>query len=175
MVRMALPRGKHIPWPAWRARRLSPYDANRLTALYRHGGDYAPDAFDPNQLDDGFFFGIEDEDGILASAGGTHVTYRQASPALQGSNPGESNGSVSINRIISQGVAAIGNIYTRPGRRGLGFGRAVTTSITRALQKDGFSVIVLNVDEQNLVAKSIYEKLGFKVHCRFFEGHAKRI
>ena len=47
MVRMALPQGKHIPWPAWPARRLSPSDANRLTALYRHGGDYAPDAFDP--------------------------------------------------------------------------------------------------------------------------------
>ena len=174
MVRMALPQGKHIPLPARPARRLSPSDANRLTALYRHGGDYAPDAFDPNQLDDGFFFGIEEEDGTLASAGGTHVTYRQASPALQGSNPGDSSGSVSMNRIISQGVAAIGNIYTRPGRRGLGFGKAVTASITRALQKDGFSVIVLNVDEENLVAKSIYEKLGFVRHCRFIEGLATR-
>lgn len=174
MARMALPQGKQVPLPARPAQRLSQSDANRLKALYRHGGDYAPDAFDPDQLDDGFFFGIEDEDGTLASAGGTHVTYRHSIGPVHYPNPEELGESSSIDKIISQGVAAIGNIYTRPGRRGLGFGRAVTISITRALQKDGFSVIVLNVDEQNLVAISIYEKLGFEVHCGFFEGLAAR-
>ncbi len=174
MVRMVLPPGKHVPTPSRPARRLYPPDANRLIALYRHGGDYAPDAFDPDQLDDGFFFGIEDEDGTLASAGGTHVTYRHSIGPVHYPNPEVLGVSSSIDKIISQGVAAIGNIYTRPDRRGLGYAMAVTASITRALQMEGYRVIVLNVDENNLVAKSIYEKLGFDVHCGFFEGLAAR-
>ena len=175
MLRMALPPNRTVTAPALTARRLAPADEHPLSALYQHGGDYAPDAFDPNQLKDGFFFGIDDEAGALAAAGGTHVACRRASlpPTDAGLDP--SPGLRSLELTISQGVAAIGNIYTRPDRRGLGYGRAITTTVTRALQEDGFSLIVLNVDERNLVAKSIYEKLGFDVHCHFIEGFARMI
>ena len=169
MVRMALPPGRPVPAAAQPACRLGRADASRLIELYRQGGEYAPDAFDPGQLDDGYFFGISDEDGTLAAAGGTHVSIRTEAQPLTIGNAS------ALDKVISSGVAAIGNIYTRPGRRGRGYGKAVTSSITRALQKDGISVIVLNVDRQNLVARSIYEKLGFDVHCNFIEGLARKI
>ena len=175
MVRMVLPPGKQIQSTGQAARRLTSADANRLTTLYQHGGDYAPDAFDSSQLDDGFFYGIEDGDGTLAAAGGTHVAYRGQRPLLTDANLNSTSCSGSIDKTISQGVAAIGNIYTRPDRRGQGYARAVSTSITRALQKDGFSLITLNVDKQNLVAISLYEKLGFEQHCQFFEGLAAEV
>jgi len=175
MVRMVLPQGKSVPAPTHPTRRLTPPDANRLIALYQHGGACAPDAFDSGQLNDGYFFGIEDGNGTLAATGGTHIVFRSPNPPLTGANQNASSGACSLDKLISQGVAAIGNIYTRPDRRGQGYGKAVTTSITRALQQDGFSLIVLNVDEQNLVARSIYEKLGFEIHCHFYEGFASKV
>ena len=175
MVRMALPQGKNVPAPTHPTRRLTPSDADRLIALYQHGGAYAPDAFDSGQLEDGYFFGIEDGNGALAAAGGTHIVFRSLNPELTEGNPNASTSACSLGKLISQGVAAIGNIYTRPDRRGQGYGQAVTTSITCALQQDGFSLIVLNVDEQNLVARSIYEKLGFEVNCHFYEGFASKV
>ena len=142
--------------------------------LYRHGGGFAPDAFTSGQLHDGYFFGIEDEHGGLAAAGGTHIAYRSectSSLTLQEKNLRKTS---SIDRVLSKGVAAIGNIYTRPDCRGRGYGTAVTARIVQALQADGYRLIVLNVSEQNLVARSLYEKLGFVTHCLFVEGSAKR-
>ena len=175
MVRMVLTQGRQVPAPGQPVRRLARTDECRLKALYRHGGDYAPDAFDPCQLEDGYFFGIENGDGTLAAAGGTHVAFRTESPSPTTANSNPSRYLSPVDATVSQGVAAIGNIYTRPDCRGMGYGSAVTSSISRALQEDGFRVIVLNVDEQNLVARSIYEKLGFDVHCLFFEGLARKV
>ncbi|MEI2421420.1 GNAT family N-acetyltransferase, partial [Arthrospira platensis SPKY2] len=104
--------------------RLTEQDGPRLARLYAQGGDFAPDAFDPSQLADGFFWGVEAA-GELMAAGGTHVAYA-----------GES-------------VAAIGNIYTHPAHRGRGYGRAVTAAVTQALVDQGYQTIALNVDQRN--------------------------
>ncbi len=172
MLRMALAPGQQVPEPTVPTVPLSTADELRLQSLYQHGGEFAPDAFTTSQLRDGFFFGIEDRRGHLAAAGGTHIAYRRkhaTSPDLQKSHCQKSG---SIDCILSQGVAAIGNIYSRPDCRGRGFGTAVTARITQALQADGYKFIVLNVSKQNLVAQSIYEKLGFVTHCQFIEGCA---
>ncbi|MCY4410291.1 MAG: GNAT family N-acetyltransferase [Caldilineaceae bacterium] len=174
MLRMALAPGQQVPEPTVPTVTLSTADELRLQSLYQHGGEFAPDAFITSQLHDGFFFGIEDRRGHLAAAGGTHIAYRRknaTSPGLQKSHRQKSD---SIDCILAQGVAAIGNIYSRPDCRGRGFGTAVTARITQALQADGYNFIVLNVSKQNLVAQSIYEKLGFARHCLFVEGVAKR-
>ena len=174
MLRMALAPGQQVPEPTLPTVTLSTADELRLQSLYQHGGEFAPDAFTTSQLRDGFFFGIEDRRGHLAVAGGTHIAYRRknaSSPDPQKSHHQKSN---SIDCILSQGVAAIGNIYSRPDCRGRGFGTAVTARITQALQADGYNFIVLNVSKQNLVAQSIYEKLGFARHCLFVEGVAKK-
>ena len=68
-------------------RRLVPADVPAIEALIAQGGPYAPDGFAPYQVEDGFFFGVEDGAGGLAAVGGTHILNRE------------------------EGVAAIGNVY----------------------------------------------------------------
>ncbi len=150
MVRMALPAVVTLPPTDPDAVRLTVDDAPRLRQLYTHGGPFTPDAFDPYQLDGGIFFGLADETGALAAVGGTHIVNR------------------------GEGVAAIGNIYTRPDCRGRGYARRITAAIVNAAQADGITNLVLNVDTRNHVARSLYESLGFVVHCSFVEGVAER-
>ena len=172
MLRMALAPGQQVSEESIPTVPLSVADELRLQSLYQHGGEYAPDAFNASQLDGGYFFGIEDEHGGLAAAGGTHIANRSectSSPTSQENNPRKTS---AIDRILSEGVAAIGNIYTRPDCRGRGYGTAVTARIIHALQADDYGLIVLNVRKQNLVAQSLYEKLGFASHCLFVEGYA---
>jgi ribosomal protein S18 acetylase RimI-like enzyme len=69
-------------------------------------------------------------------------------------------------------LAAIGNMYTRPGCRGRGFASAVLGAIVASLQADGVTTIVLNVDHRNPDARRIYERFGFVVHCPYIEGVA---
>jgi ribosomal protein S18 acetylase RimI-like enzyme len=150
MLRMALPSAVQLTAADASLRRLTPADADCLTALYAYGGPFTPDAFDPAQLVEGVFFGWADAQGSLVAAGGTHIVHR------------------------GEGIAAIGNIYTRPDRRGHGHAKAVTAAIVSALQADGVHTIVLNVDQRNEKAKALYEKLGFKIHCPFIEGVAEK-
>lgn len=174
MLRMHMKRCQNNPKPDHITRPLSREDHWRLRDLYEAGGQFAPDAFDPGQLDDGFFFGIEDNDGSLQSAGGTHIAYSSArwpSSRAAGLRPQDGD---SLDAILFRGVAAIGNIYTRPDCRGKGYGTAVTASILRAVKSAGISTIVLNVNARNLAAQSIYEKLGFERHSLFLEGLAWR-
>jgi ribosomal protein S18 acetylase RimI-like enzyme len=69
-----------------------------------------------------------------------------------------------------EGAAAIGNVYTRRDRRGLGHGRAVTAAVLGAL--GGIRTVVLNVRADNPAAIRVYEALGFRRHCRFHEALA---
>lgn len=172
MLRMRFAPRTNVPLPVHTAVPLSRMDLQRLQDLYRCGGEFAPDAFDSSQLDDGYFFGIEDKDGSLLSAGGTHIAYsstRSPSARASGAQPRNSD---AIDAILAEGVAAIGNVYTRPDSRGKGYGTAVTASILHALQVANYGTIVLNVSAHNLAAQSIYEKLGFSMHCHFLEGRA---
>jgi GNAT superfamily N-acetyltransferase len=150
--------------PAWpdgrRLVQLRAEDASRLTALYAHGGAFAPDTFDAYQLDDGAFFGVEDASGALLAAGGTHIVD------------------------VTGGVAAIGNMYTHPQWRGQGLARTVLAAIVAALrglcskrrqqqeeqEEQGLPLIVLNVDQRNHTAAHLYRQYGFRVHCEFLEG-----
>jgi ribosomal protein S18 acetylase RimI-like enzyme len=130
--------------------RLHSDDAERLWALYSWGGDFTPTAFDPRQLGDGVFFGVEDGGGDLLAVGGTHIVDWGA------------------------GIGAIGNFYTRPDRRGQGFAAALLTAIVQDLRSRAVDTIVLNVDQRNTVASRLYERHGFVVHCPFIEGMAKK-
>lgn len=133
---------------AWRLRRLTAADVPRVERLLSHGGPFTPDAFVPHQLESGVFYGVEDSDGDLIAVGGTHIVD------------------------VSACIAAIGNLYTRPDRRGRGAGRAVLYAIIAALKANGIKTIVLNVDRRNDAAQRLYEQVGFAVHCPFIEGIA---
>jgi predicted GNAT family acetyltransferase len=95
-------------------------------------------------LEDGVYYGVH-EDGALVAAAGTHVVARGV------------------------GVAALGNIYTRPDRRGRGLATAVTAAVTGHLARLGIATIVLNVRDDNHAAIHVYERLGFRPYCNYFE------
>jgi GNAT superfamily N-acetyltransferase len=122
-----------------------------VAALYDEGhrnGD-GPTFFHPSMLRQGTFQGIWHE-GALVAVAGTHLS----SPEL--------------------GICAIGNVYTRRARRGLGLGAAVTSAVVAAAIASGITTIVLNVSQDNAGARRVYERLGFRCYCEFFEGEARR-
>ena len=80
------------------------------------------------------------------AAGGTHILERQG------------------------GIAAIGNIYTRPDQGGKGYGSAVFQAVVATLVAEHFTNIFLNVDQRNERARKLYERYGFAIYCPFIEG-----
>jgi ribosomal protein S18 acetylase RimI-like enzyme len=146
MIRMAL----EAPAPASvdpRARRLTIADAEALTTLYRDGESTgeSPDFFYSSMVSDGVFFGVY-EDQALVAAAGTHLVARD------------------------EGAAAIGNVYVRRDRRNAGLGRIVTAAVIHALRE--VTTIGLNVRADNAAAIRVYESLGFVRHCEFLEAVA---
>lgn len=128
---------------------LGAADVPALLKLYADGqatGE-APDFFYPSMVTDGVFFGVYEDDALVAAAG-THLF----APEEQ--------------------AVAIGNIYTRRDRRGRGLGRITTSAVLDEVK--GVGTVGLNVRANNLVAIGLYESLGFVRHCPFFEGLATR-
>lgn len=154
MVRMALGEEVSLPPVEQPLTRLLLADVPRVEALIAQGGPYAPDGFAPYQVEDGFFFGVEadasDGTGGLAAVGGTHILN------------------------YAEGVAAIGNVYTRSDCRGKGYARAITTELVSQLRAAGLPLLVLNVNSENQIARKLYDSLGFVEHCSFVEGSVRK-
>lgn len=129
-------------------RRLTAADVPQVRSLLAHGGPFTPDAFAEYQITQGVFFGVEDGAGGLAAVGGTHIVD------------------------YTRGVAAIGNMYTRPDCRGRGYAGAVLAAIVAEVRANGATTIVLNVDQRNTGARRLYEQHSFTVHCPYIEGVA---
>lgn len=151
MWRMALDPACYRPAPGADAMRLGCADLDALRRLYGDGDAFgeAPDFFFPEMLADGIFHGTW-EDGELVAAAGTHLVA-----------PGE-------------GVAAIGNVYTRRDRRGRGLAAAATTAVVDEVLRLGIPTVALNVSRKNETAVRVYERLGFVRHAGFCEGLARR-
>lgn len=122
--------------------RLGPDDLPALLDLY---AEYPENAFNADQLLNGVFYGVRDGAALLA-AGGTHVTAAR------------------------YGLAAVGNIYTRPAARGRGHARALTAAIVGDLLDGGCRDVILNVAVANAPAQRVHRRLGFREHCRYWEG-----
>ena len=145
MFRMALDPAKWVP--IGDAIRLGLGDLAAVQRLHADGdaANETPDFFLPSMLESGAFFGVFEGRDLVASAG-THAIAPSVS------------------------VAAIGNVYTRRDRRGQGLGVRVTSAVTNELVKRGMRTIVLNVAKSNRAAIRVYERLGFDVHCDYFEA-----
>lgn len=130
-----------------RARRLNKADVPDLERLYADGAaaGEAPDFFFPSMVSDGVFFGVWDGAELVAAAG-THLYA-----------PGE-------------GAAAIGNVYTHSAWRGRGLARIATGATLAALAE--LETVGLNVRAGNAAAIQVYESLGFRKYCEFFEALA---
>lgn len=151
MARMAL----DIPrFPGFQgtAERLGRAHVGEMQALYRDGQSRgeSPDFFYESMVEEGVFFGVR-EGGTLAAVAGTHLVSDQES------------------------VAAVGNVYTSLRSRGRGFARQATAAVVAELLRRGIRDVALNVSAGNKIATRVYQSLGFRCACAFFEGYAERI
>lgn len=115
--------------------RLSADDLPAVLTLYE--SSYPGNWFDERMMETGHYYGIWGN-GDLVSIAGIHVYSQQ------------------------YGVAALGNITTRPDQRGKGLGRAVTARLCKALLPT-VSHIGLNVKCDNYSAIALYRNLGFEI------------
>ena len=129
-----------------KALRLSPAYARQLERLYSMGQGNAFSAF---QVAQGVFYGVTDKDRLVSTAG-THVVSE------------------------TYGVAAVGNVFTHPDHRRRGLGTLCTSAVVEELLARHIQTIVLNVYESNEAAFRLYQRMGFKEHCRYLEVLAAR-
>ncbi len=128
--------------------RLGPGDQQEIERLYATG-DGGGIAFSGFQLRSGYFRGVR-RGGELVAAGGVHVVSR------------------------NEGVAGVGNIFTRPDHRGHGLAQVVTSAVVSALQDAGIRTIGLNVECSNAPAVRAYQAIGFRSCFSYYEGVAER-
>ena len=132
-----------------RVETLSSADRNEIEHLYA-SGEEGGIAFAPFQLNTGFFRGIRRE-GELVAVAGVHVSSR------------------------NEGVAAVGNVFTRPDCRAQGLAETATSAVVASLREAGIQSIGLNVEKTNTSAIRAYERIGFRSHFSYFEGIADKV
>jgi GNAT superfamily N-acetyltransferase len=147
MWRMALKPGEFPGTSAEGVVKLSVADLDAIQKLFNEHQDQ-PDSFTLNQLRTGIFYGLYDEDELISLAG-THIISHWA------------------------GVAAIGNVFTRPDQRGEGFATQVTAAVVNELLEQGIQTNVLNVAMNNPPAITCYRNLGFWPYRDYYEGTGK--
>jgi len=148
---MVLAPGRYRPVVPKGVSRLGSTDLETVQSLYADGeatGE-APDFFMPAMLEQGVYYGVHEEDWLIAAAG-THAVAPTVS------------------------VGALGNVYTRRDRRGRGLASRVTSAVTNHLLDMKISTVALNVRENNRAAIRVYEQLGFQTHCHYDEAIASR-
>jgi ribosomal protein S18 acetylase RimI-like enzyme len=151
MWRMVLDPSRYRPLPTDGTVPLGPADLDAIRQLFADGASAgeAPDAFHPDMLSAGVFYGVREGDALVTTAG-THLV------------------------VPSEGVAAVGNVYTHRDRRGRGLAARVTSAVTTELRRRGLATVVLNVAQHNPAAIRVYERLGYVSYCAFYEGLATR-
>ena len=125
-------------------RRLSGREVHRINSLYRADGTAA--FYTAANIDRAIYYGAFEE-GRLVAAAGTHV----------------------VSALDEIGV--VGNVFTHPLYRGMGFGRMVTSAVTREVL-ESCREAVLSVEPANLAAVRAYERLGYQEVARLIEGPA---
>ncbi len=145
MWRMWVNRAQFNPVDWSRTIRLRPEDTGEINRLYRRG---AGSFITARQVSDGVYYGIWQDDRLVSVAG-THFIDR-------------------VHRI-----AAVGNVFTDPDFRGLGYATAVTGRVTADLL-DLVDDVILNVNRSNTPAVRAYRRLGYQTVANLIEGVAER-
>ena len=132
-------------------RRLTESDVTALQRLYADDGPRAEviEALSASQINSGVFFGVFQQDRLVAVAG-SHFC-----------SPNES-------------VAAVGYVYTTAAERGKGYATLATSAVTQTFFETGIRDVILNVAQPNAPAIRAYEKLGFRIHAAIMEGYGIR-
>lgn len=150
MLRMGVTSRSFLPGEAprghLRVRRMIGSDARLINRLYNSEG--SPTYYGSQVIESGAYFGVI-EDGRLVSVAGTHVV----SP--------------------DEGIAVVGNVFTHPHSRGIGYARMATGAATAYLLSTCRDV-VLTVDPENVAAVRAYKRLGYQTDCRLIEAAVTR-
>jgi ribosomal protein S18 acetylase RimI-like enzyme len=126
---------------------LLPVDQPELEAFYRVS--HPENWFNPRMLATGYYYGIR----------------RNPDPSIRQDSGGRGGGELASVAGIhvyapQEGVAALGNVATRPSSRGQGLARAVCAKLCRELLRT-VDYIGLHVKADNSSAIALYERLGF--------------
>lgn len=127
-------------------RRLLAADARAVNRLYSAEGQ--PTHYSGTHIEQGLYHGVF-EDRRLVAVAGTHVI----SPTEQ--------------------IAVVGNVFTHPGWRSLGYGTLVTAATTATLL-EFCTLVTLTVDPTNTPAVRSYLRLGYTEHSRLVESPITR-
>ncbi len=141
MLRLAVDARSFRPSEPVRPVRLRASALDDVIDLY---GPASRTYFTPRRLEREIYYGVFEGD-VLVAAAGTHV------------------------RSTEFGIAAVGNVLTRPRYRNRGLATACSSAVTTACldeQRD----VVLNVREDNDPAIAVYRRLGYRVHRSFIES-----
>jgi ribosomal protein S18 acetylase RimI-like enzyme len=151
MCRMAVEPASFRPAPSGDVVALDESHLAELMTLYEDGRrhDEGPTFFHRSMLRQGTFRGVRRGSELVAVAG-THLFSADL------------------------GVCTIGNVYTRRDHRRQGLAARVTSEVVRHALSHAIPTIVLNVGQDNAAAHAVYERLGFRRYCEFFEGEASR-
>jgi len=147
MLRMA------ITSTSWRSqtsvppRPIKQLTVSDLPALKHLYTQHPESGFSADLFRQGLYFGAYAGEQIIA-AGGTHAL------------------------VPTHRIAVLGNILTAPEARGQGYATAITTVLVATLFEQQFSLVVLNVLEDNSPAIRIYQRLGFQTHHQLLTGKA---
>jgi RimJ/RimL family protein N-acetyltransferase len=149
MLRMAITSTSWRPLATVPSRSVKQLTVSDLPALKHLYAQHPESGFSADLFPQGLYFGAYAGERIVA-AGGTHAL------------------------VPTHGIAVLGNILTAPEARGQGYATAITTSLVATLFDQHFSLVVLNVFEDNSPAIRIYQRLGFQTHHRLLTGKASR-
>lgn len=145
MVRMAVT-GEMFQPRAGEAYRLRSEDIAAVNRLYSTEG--GPATYSSRHLEEGVYYGVKVNDRLVSIAG-THV----ASP--------------------SERVAVVGNVFTHPRYRGRGLATVATSAVTEALLEQ-CDLVALTVEQRNVPALAVYDRLGYRQECTLYETPAIR-
>ena len=106
--------------------------------------------FLPECLASGHYYGVR-ENGRLIALAGTHL----ASPRYN--------------------IAAVGTVFTHPDHRGKGLASVCSNHVLASVGRAGIRRVVLNVQDRNVSALRVYERLGFQTACTYLDGECIRI
>ncbi|MFN8557057.1 MAG: GNAT family N-acetyltransferase [Dehalococcoidia bacterium] len=151
MMRMVVDRRTFRPAPTPASfgvtvRRLTAADTRALNRLYNTEGQ--PTYYSAGHVEQGMYHGVWEGRQLVAVAG-THVISPE------------------------EGVAVVGNVFTHPERRSVGYGGAATGATTGALL-DRCAEVALTVDPTNTPAVRAYLRLGYREDVRLLEAAVVR-
>ena len=72
-------------------------------------------------------------------------------------------------------IAALGTVFTHPDQRGRGLAKICCSHVLNSISYAGIHRVVLNVEDEKVAARGIYERLGFQTACTYRDGECVRI